>query len=138
MTPSNDQDPRTDAIIGAAMEVHRQLGCGFLEAVYQEALEIELAGRGIPFRTQEQLLIRYKGQVLQATFRMDLLCYDSVVVELKAIARLSSTEEAHMINYLKVTGCSVGLLLNFGASSVQYKRIILTSKSEGNHSNPNL
>ena len=138
MTPSNDQDPRTDAIIGAAMEVHRQLGCGFSEAVYQEALEIELAGRGIPFRTQEQLLIRYKGQVLQATYRMDLLCYDSVVVELKAIARLSSTEEAHMINYLKVTGCSVGLLLNFGDSSLQYKRFLLNSKSEGNHPNPNL
>jgi GxxExxY protein len=138
MTPSNEQDPRTDAIIGAAMEVHRQLGCGFSEAVYQEALEIELAGRGIPFRNQEQLLFRYKGQVLQTTYRLDLLCYDSVVVELKALAQLSSTEEAHVINYLKATGCSIGLLLNFGASSVQYKRIILTSKSEGNHSNPNL
>jgi len=138
MTPSNEQDPRTYAIIGAAMEVHRQLGCGFLEAVYQEALEIELAARGIPFRTQEQLLIRYKGQVLQATYRMDLLCYDSVVVELKALARLSSTEEAQVINYLKATGCSVGLLLNFGASSLQYKRFILTSKPEGIHSNTNL
>jgi GxxExxY protein len=124
-----ENDPRTYAIIGAAMEVHRQLGCGFLEAVYQEALQIELAARGIPFRPQVELPIRYKGSLLLTFYKADLLCYEAVVVELKALARLSGVEEAQVINYLKATGHEVGLLLNFGRPSLEYKRLILSRRS---------
>src|SRR5688500_9832728 len=112
---SEENDPRTYAIIGAAMEVHRELGCGFLEPVYQEAMEIELAARGIPFSAQCDLVILYKGRPLKCTYRPDFICYDSVIVELKALSQIGGIEEAQVINYLKATGLQVGLLLNFGA-----------------------
>jgi GxxExxY protein len=117
-------DPRTFAIIGAAMEVHRQLGCGFLEPVYQEALALELAARAVPCRREVELPIFYKGRHLKATYRADFVCYESIVVELKALARLSGTEEAQLLNYLKASGHEIGLLLNFGAPSLDYKRFI--------------
>ena len=113
-----ENDPRTYAIIGAAMEVHRQLGCGFLEGVYQEALELEFTARGIPFVAQVELRIRYKGQLLETYYQADMLCYDSIVVELKALARLGGVEEAQVLNYLKATGHEIGLLLNFGCASL--------------------
>jgi GxxExxY protein len=103
------------AIYGAAIEVHRELGPGFLEAVYQEALEIELQSRGIPFEAQKPLPIYYKGRKLKKEYIADLICYGQVVVELKALNQLSKKEEAQVLNYLKATGLRVGLLLNFGS-----------------------
>jgi GxxExxY protein len=105
-------------IVGAAMEVHRELGPGFLEAVYQEALEIELAERGIPCEAQKALQIRYKGRLLKKEYVADLVCYDKIIVELKAINQLSSRETAQVLNYLKATGLRVGLVFNFGSEGV--------------------
>ena len=85
-------DPMTYSIIGAAMEVHRQLGCGFLEPVYQEALAIELGSRGIPFVKEIKLSLAYKGQALEARYKPDFICFDSIIVELKALSRVSGTE----------------------------------------------
>ena len=94
-------DPRTYAIIGAAMEVHKHLGCGFLEAVYQEAMELEMIERSIPFESQVQLPIHYKGRLLQTFYRADVIGYGSVIVELKALGQIGGIEEAQIINYLK-------------------------------------
>jgi len=102
------------AIVGAAMEVHNQLGAGFAEAVYQEAMEIELRSRGILFERQKRLRIVYKGQPLQCEYVADLICFASVVIEIKAIRETGKREESQLINYLRATGLRVGLLLNFG------------------------
>ncbi len=118
------KDPRTHAIIGAAMEVHRELGSGFLEAVYQEALEREFSDRDIPFQSQPAVQISYKGRLLNKAYHPDLFCFDNIVVELKAMANLSGTEVAQLINYLKATGMKTGLLLNFGAKSLEFKRLV--------------
>ena len=104
----SERDPRTYAIIGAAIEVHKHLGCGFLESVYQEALAIELGLREIPFRREVRLPVSYKGQVLVTRFCADFICFDSLVVELKALAHMSGSEEAQLINYLKATRYKVG------------------------------
>ena len=123
-------DQRTYEIIGAAMEVHRELGSGFLEAVYQEALQREFALRQVPFQAQPVVQIQYKGEPLNKTYQPDFVCYDGVLVEIKALATLSGTEEAQMINYLKATGISVGLLINFGGKSLEYKRFVYSHNPE--------
>ncbi len=118
------RDERTYAIIGAAMEVHHHLGCGFREPVYQEALTIELGLRQITAHREVELPIIYKGQVLHTTYRTDFVCYDEVIVEIKALGKLSGTEEAQILNYLKASSLETGLLLNFGTASLEYKRFI--------------
>jgi GxxExxY protein len=120
-----ERDARTHAIIGAALEVHRTLGSGFLEAVYQEALAKELGFRNIPFRAQCEIPVFYKGDKLSTTYRADFICFDSVILELKAIRQLTVIEEAQVLHYLKASGLRVALLLNFGAPSPQQKRFVL-------------
>ncbi len=114
----------TYAIIGAAMEVHRILGPGFLESVYEEALAHEFDLRGIPYQRQARLAVRYK-EVVAGEFRADFWVDGKVVVELKAIKALTGGDEAQLLNYLKGTGYRIGLLLNFGAPSLEYKRRVL-------------
>ena len=114
------------AIIGAAMEVHKILGCGFLEPVYQEALEIELRNRDIPFEAQKQLPIYYKDQQLEKTYVPDFISFGEIIIEIKALNRLSSTEESQLLNYIKAANFSLGLLINFGAESLQWTRMVLS------------
>lgn len=123
-----EEDKRTYAIIGAAMEVHKVLGHGFLEPVYQEALAIELKMRNIPFQREVDLEVSYKGKPLRTSYRVDFICYDSVIVELEALSRIGTIEESQVINYLKASGLEVGLLLNFGTTSLEYKRLAHTKK----------
>ncbi len=114
------------AIIGAAFDVHNELGAGFLEAVYQEAMEAELRARGIPFTSQHPIGIKYKGQTLESHYYADLLCYDSIIVELKALRGIGGVEEAQLLNYLKATGIRLGLLINFGKHpKLEWKRLVL-------------
>jgi GxxExxY protein len=128
VTLISKNDPKTYKIIGAAIEVHRVLGSGFLEAVYQEALSVEFSSSRIPFQKEVDLPVYYKETILSTSYRADFLCYESVIVELKAINRLSGTEESQIINYLKATGTETGLFLNFGTSSLEYKRFIFKDK----------
>lgn len=125
MTDTKD-DPRTYAIIGAAMEVHRVLGCGFLEPVYQKALAVEFSTRKILYLRETSFPVFYKEVELNVPYRPDFICYDNLVVELKALVRISGIEESQIINYLKVTGHETGLLLNFGTRSLEYRRFVLT------------
>jgi GxxExxY protein len=112
-------------IIGAAIEVHRELGPGFLEGVYQEALEVELRTRNIPFESQKHIHISYKGGQLQKEYVADFVVYDKIIVELKALEQLSGTEESQILNYLKATGLKVGVLVNFGANGkLEWRRFI--------------
>lgn len=102
------------AIQGAIFEVYRVLGCGFLEAVYQECLEKELAFRNIPFQSQPLLNLTYKGETLNLIYQPDLICYGTIIIEVKALKDVGNEHRAQLFNYLKATGLRLGLLVNFG------------------------
>ena len=104
----------TYAIRGAVYEVYREMGCGFLEAVYQECLERELMLRSIPFQSQKEVEILYKGDLLKQTYKPDFICYGKIIIELKAVKEIANEHRAHLFNYLKATGMRLGLLVNFG------------------------
>ena len=113
------------AINGAAMEVYNQLGHGFLEAVYQEALEKEFVIRGIPYVREKELLIKYKGEVQKQTYKADFVCYSKIIVELKTVSELNDAHRSQVHNYLHATGYRLGLLLNFGHSDgLERERIV--------------
>ncbi len=111
-------------IIGACMAVHRELGCGFLEAVYQEALEEEFKLRNIPYIREKQLAITYKEKLLHKKYQADFICYEGIIVELKALSELNPIHQSQLINYLKATKLKLGLLVNFGQRSLESKRVV--------------
>ena len=122
-------------IIGAAMEVHRQLGCGFVEAVYQEALEDELQLRNIPYEREKELDITYKGKVLSKTFKADFICYGNIILELKAVKEFTDEHYAQIYNYLRASNLELGILINFGSASIEYHRVPASQKWQHNSSN---
>jgi GxxExxY protein len=113
------------AVIGAALKVYKTLGAGFLEAVYQAAFEIELQKRVIPYEREKELKISYDGKELKQTYRADFVCYDAIIVEMKAVAHLDASHRSQVFNYMRATGYKLGLLFNFGhASGLEWERII--------------
>ena len=118
------KDEQTQAIIGAAMKVHRELGCGFLEQVYQCALAIEFEKQGIPFKREVELPIHYSGVKLDCYYRVDFICFEDILVELKALKQLAGIEDSRVINYLKASSMRRALLLNFGGKSLEFKRFV--------------
>ena len=118
------RDEKTYKIIGAAIEVHKELGCGFLEPVYQESLAKEFDFQNIAYRPQPFVKIFYKGSQLDKVYQPDFICFGEIIVEIKALSRLTGNEEAQVINYLKATRLEVGLLINFGTMSLEYKRFV--------------
>ena len=123
MSPSL-QDPRTFAIIGAAYEVHRVLGAGFLEIFYKDALEIEFTDRKIPFEREPPCRVEYKGRPLRADYKIDFICYNEVVLEVKARSVTGPADHAQVLSYLASTKLRCGLLLNFGTPKLEHKRFI--------------
>ena len=123
--PTQD-DPRTFKILGAAYEVHRVLGSGFLELFYKDALAVELKAREIPFRRELPCNIEYKGHPLRGEYRIDFVCFEEVILEVKARSSTGPADDAQVINYLTATKLHVALLLNFGGQRVDYKRFVRT------------
>ena len=119
-------------ITGCMMRVHRELGCGFLEKVYQEALEHEFIAEGIPFQREVKLKIYYKGVPLHQEYVADFVCYGKIIIELKAISKVSDVEKAQIINYLKATGFELGILANFGETSLKTERFCNIKKQQLN------
>ena len=112
------------AIIGAAMEVHNQLGCGFIEKVYQDALEIEFGLKGIPYNREKHLPILYKGQQIKHDYYADFICFDKIVIECKAVSEILDIHKAQTLNYMKINNLKLGIIINFSQQSLEYKRII--------------
>jgi len=124
-------------IVGACFEVYREKGCGFLEAVYQECMEIELRLQGIPYVPRKSLALEYKGCPLRSTYEPDFVCYDKIVLELKAATELADEHRAQALNYLKATGLKLGLLANFGHyPKAQIERIV-AERGRYEHKEPN-
>ena len=115
----------THALLGACFEVYKDKGSGFLESVFQECLELELTDRRIPFQMHPPLRLEYKGRTLRQTFQPDFICYDKVILEIKAVTKLADEHRAQVHNYLKATGLRIGLLVNFGHHPlVEHERIV--------------
>ena len=118
------------AIIGARFAVYNDKGCGFLEPVYHECLEIELDWQRIPFLSKPPQTLQYRGRTLVQTFTPDFICYDKIILEIKAVSALVDEHRAQLLNYLNATGCELGLLVNFGHyPGLEYERIV-TRKQE--------
>jgi GxxExxY protein len=132
----DERDRQTYLIIGCAMEVHRYLGSRFLEPVYQAALEVELDAKTIPFSREVEMPILYKGHPLPVRYRADFVCFGEVLVELKAVERLTEREDSQVISYLCASQIKRGLLLNFGAGSLQFRRFVGPRPEEPNRCNP--
>jgi GxxExxY protein len=112
-------------IVGAAMEVYRDKGHGFAESVYQECIELELAHLGTPFQAQQEIRLSYRGQMLKQSYIPDLICHGQIIIELKAVKELADEHRAQLLNYLKATGCPLGLLINFGHHpGLQWERLV--------------
>jgi len=125
---TDKRDNETYAIIGAAMRVHSELGHGFLEAVYQEALEKEFLIQEIDYAREVEIPIYYRSEKLRTAYRADFICYNRIIVELKALQGISGLEISQVINYLKATGLPKALLLNFGSTHLQYKRLVFNPR----------
>jgi GxxExxY protein len=124
----NFQDPRTFAIIGAAYEVHRHLGTGFLEIFYKDALEIEFNERQIPFEREAPCRVEYKGRPLRENYKIDFVCYGEVILEVKARSVTGPADHAQVLSYLASAKLRCGLLLNFGTAKLEHKRFIWTPR----------
>ena len=118
-------DPQTHEIIGAGMDAHTELGCGFLEAVYRRPFAIELRKRNVPFVMEKKFPVIYKGEPTGVYYVADFVCFDDVIVELKAQQALTPIDEAQTINYLKLSKRRRGLLLNFGAERLEWQRFVV-------------
>ena len=121
------------SIIGAALEVHKVLGCGFIEVVYQEALEEEFKKRNIPFEREKELLINYKEKQLSKTFRADFICYNKIIIELKAVSQFTDDHYAQLYSYLKASNLPLGILINFGKANLDYYRLPASKKWQNNN-----
>jgi GxxExxY protein len=112
-------------VIGKCIEVHNQLGAGFLEVVYKDALQLEFERAGIPFEREKQYEVKYKGIVLPHSFYADFIVFENIILEVKGVSEMKELFMAQCLNYLKVSGCRLALLVNFGELRLNYKRIIL-------------
>lgn len=113
-------------IIGAAMAVHRYFGCGFTEKVYQDALEVEFADRDIPSQREPELQVIYKDKMLSSSFKPDFICYNRIIVELKAVKELDDMHRSQAINCGKISGSAISLLINFGEPSLRFERFAIS------------
>ena len=129
MVDDKKRDEQTFAVIGAAMTVHRELGPGFLESAYGDALEMEFEDRNIPYEREKLINIFYKDRPLKTYYKADFICFGSLIVELKTVDAIADIHKAQLIHYLKATRINKGLLINFKSKSLQYERFVNDSKS---------
>lgn len=123
-------EEETYKIRGCLLNIHKELGCGFLEKVYQEALEMELSAANIPFSREKILPVYYNGKQLKQTYIADFVCYDNIIIEVKAVSELTDLHRAQVFNYLKATNLDLGLLVNFGEISLKVERLFNYRKKQ--------